>query len=589
MTFFVGQVSDMDRRIFFGDNLETMREHISDEYANLVYLDPPFNSDARYNVLFTTPDEEIATAQAEAFKDTWFWDQEAEWAFQQCVASGGPVASIVNALYAALGRCDLMAYLVMMAVRLSELHRILKPSGSLFLHCDPTASHYLKIVLDGIFGADNFRNELIWRRNHAKGLATRRLPTNHDTLLIYSKGTDNYWNVDEAFLPYDENDLPEKTLQQYSRKDPLGRRYQLTSLLNPNKNRPNLEYEFLGIKRVWRWTKDRMHEALDEGLIHQSGPGKVPRFKRFLDEQRGLPLDDIWSDIPRLNPTDAERTGYPTQKPVALLDRIIRLACPNDGLVFDPFCGCGTTVQAAQGLRRAWVGCDIAIHGIELIRDRLRREYSLHADEDYELHGTPTDLAGAIHLAERDKFQFQWWANHLVGVQQMREVKKGRDQGIDGEMWFHAGPDKGYGRILTSVKGGQNVGPSDVRDFLWVLEREEVAGGLFICLRRPTRDMRTNAAGAGFFNIGRTRYPRLQIVSLEEWFIDRVQPDIPPLVKLEKSAKTWMRRTKGQRKPKDSAQKSFLFEFPNTASDEDTVVHLNPRTAFSDEGTGLTG
>ena len=291
----------MTNRLFFGDNLEVLREKIADQSVDLIYLDPPFNSDARYNVLFQSPDEKRISAQAEAFRDTWFWDQEAEWAFDETARIGGSLASFVNALHSALGRSDLMAYLVMMAVRLHEMWRVLKPEGSLYLHCDPTASHYLKVILDGIFGAQNFRNEIIWQRTGSKSLSSRRLPSNHDVILLYGKSSKAIWNADEAYLSYDHSDLPEKTLAKYSNVDGEGRRYQLDNLLNPNKNRPNLTYEFLGVTRVWRWTLDRMTKAHADGLVLQSAPGRVPRFKRYLDDQRGLPLADVWSDINPLN------------------------------------------------------------------------------------------------------------------------------------------------------------------------------------------------------------------------------------------------------------------------------------------------
>ncbi|MFD1342866.1 DNA methyltransferase [Litorisediminicola beolgyonensis] len=573
---------DMTNQLFFGDNLDVMRENIADQVADLIYLDPPFNSDARYNVFFQSPDEAIQSAQAEAFRDTWLWDHEAEAAFQECAFAGGPIASIITALHTALGNSDLMAYLVMMAARIRELRRVLKPTGMLFLHCDPSASHYLKILLDGAFGADLFRNEIVWKRTQAKSLQTRRLPTNHDIILVYAGGREAYWNIEEAFIPYDEANLDAKTLKQYSRIDPNGRRYTLDNLVNPNKDRPNLTYEFLGVKRVWRWTKDRMSAAYDEGLIHQAGPGKVPRLVRYLDEQRGKPLDDVWADIDRLNPTDAERLGYPTQKPLALVERLIRLASKGDATVFDPFCGCGTTVHAAQSLGRNWIGIDIACHAIEVISDRLERETNQIAGRDFELTGIPRDLASAQRLAENDKFQFQWWANHLVGVQQMREVKRGPDRGIDGEMFFEAGPrsdGRRYGRLLTSVKGGKNVGVAEVRDFRGVLEREKADGGLFICLRRPTKEMTREAGSAGFFRYHGSDLPRLQVVSIEEWFNEGFRPRLPGLAKLERTAPDRSPRRKAEDRKTD--QMEMLLHFPSDMSDPAGKIHLNPRTAFA--------
>lgn len=568
-------------QLYFGDNLDVLREKVTDQSVDLVYLDPPFNSDARYNVLFRSNDELIASAQAEAFRDTWTWDAEAEWAFSEVAKTGGSLATFVNALHTALGRSDLMAYLVMMAVRLNELRRVLKPSGSLFLHCDPTASHYLKIMLDGILGPERFRNEIIWHRTGAKSLASTRLPSNHDVILSYSAADAAFWNKEAAFLPYDLENLPAKTLAKYSHVGPDGRRFRLDNLLNPNKDRPNLTYEFMGVTRVWRWTLDRMQAAAAAGLIHQSGPGRVPSLKRYIDEQKGLPLSDVWSDIQPLNSQARERLGYPTQKPLKLLERILSLATKPDSVVLDPFCGCGTTVHAAQLLGRPWIGIDVAYHAVEVISDRLTRHFSLKPGVDFELGGKPNDLASATRLAERDKFQFQWWANYLVGVQQMREVKRGADQGIDGEIYFMGGPGRGYGRILTSVKGGKSVGVSDLRDFRGVLEREGADGGLFICLRRPTRDMKMNAASAGFFSHGSSQIPRLQVVSIEEWYEDGARPVLPTTEHLARRASSPIAPSAGVMKGKrpDARQSEMLFPVVGQGPVDDAKVYINPRFA----------
>lgn len=575
----------MKNNLFFGDNLDVMREHIESDSVDLIYLDPPFNSDARYNVLFRSPDERSASAQAEAFRDTWTWDQEAEWAFSEVARIGGSLATFTNAIFQALGRSDMMAYLVMMSIRLHEMRRILKPTGTLYLHCDPTASHYLKIILDGIFGPNQFSNEIIWNRTGAKGLATKRLPTNHDVILRYGAGDHAIWNLDAAMTPYDETNLPEKTAKKYCHLDDDGRRYRLDNLLNPNKDRPNLTYEFLGVTRTWRWTKERMTQAYEDGLVYQAAPGRVPQFKRYLDQQRGLPLSDLWTDIAPLNSQARERLGYPTQKPMSLLERIIALSSNEGDLVLDPFCGCGTTVHAAQALGRRWIGIDVAYHAIELISDRLDTHFGLHAELDYDLGGRPNDLASAQRLADRDKYQFQWWANYLVGVQQMKEVKRGRDQGIDGEMFFPGGPGRGFGRILTSVKGGKNVGVSDVRDFRGVLEREGADGGLFICLRRPTRDMRQNAASAGFFSHGGSQFPRLQIVSIEEWFEDGFKPALPTTAHIARRAAMSTPTPKGRKKKSDPRQSEMLLPIQGDGVDQ-KHIHLNPKTAYADRQTG---
>jgi site-specific DNA-methyltransferase (adenine-specific) len=560
-------------KLFFGDNLEILRgTQIPDRGVDLVYLDPPFNSQAQYNVLFRSPRDDTS-AQAGAFMDTWSWGDEAEWAFDEVMKLGGGTARFIDALRAALGESDMMAYLVMMAVRLDALHKKLKVTGSLYLHCDSTASHYLKILLDGIFGAGGFTNEIIWQRSTGKSLMTKRLPTNHDTLLLYALD-DRTWNDDAMFRPYDLNDIPEKTAEKYSHFSEDGRRYQLDNLINPNHDRPNLEYEFMGVTRVWRWTRERMEKARKEGFIVQTAPGRVPRYKRFLDEQRGLPLGDVWTDIAPLNSQARERIGYPTQKPLALLDRIIRLSSSEGQVVLDPFCGCGTTIEAAQRANRQWIGIDIAIHAVKVIEARLSEHFGTTLG--YEVEGIPRDFESAVRLAEQNKYQFQWWANYLFNPHALREQKKGKDRGVDGELFFPNGPGCPWGRMLTSVKGGEIVGPAMVRDFAGVLQREKAEMGLFICLNRPTREMAREAAAAGVANTVHGDIPKLQIVAIKDWF-DRKFPKLPPLEHLPSAAfSTTRRRPSVSARRADPAQPELPFSFIGGKAGKLDVVHLNP-------------
>jgi site-specific DNA-methyltransferase (adenine-specific) len=266
----------------------------------------------------------------------------------------------------------LLAYLVYMSVRLLEMRRILKPTGSIYLHCDPVASHYIKVIMDGIFGHSNFRNEITWKRTNAKGQAFTRYASNHDVILYYTKSDTWTWNP--QYTPHD----PEYVEKFYKYVEPeTGRRFRHGDLTNPNKNRPNLEYEFLGITRVWRWTKERMQRAYEDGLVIQTKPGNVPVFKRYLDEQEGNPIDDVWTDIRPLQAHATERLGYPTQKPMALLERIIQSSSNPGDVVFDPFAGCGTAVYAAHTLERRWIGCDVAILSVQLMRDALKKRYGL--------------------------------------------------------------------------------------------------------------------------------------------------------------------------------------------------------------------
>lgn len=564
----------MMNQLWFGDNLTILREEIANESVDLVYLDPPFNSNANYNVLFKTPQDEAASAQVEAFRDTWTWGNEAQWALDEIMLTGGPLANIVNALHSALGESDMMAYLVMMAQRLHELKRVLRSSGTLFLHCDATASHYLKIILDAIFEPQCFANEIIWQRSTGKSLMSRRLPNNHDVILAFAGGRDRKWYGDELYVPYDAKNLPSSIAEKYTHDDGDGRKYRLDNLINPNADRPNLTYEFLGVTRVWRWTRERMRSAYDAGVIHQSAPGRVPQLKRYLDEQRGMPLGDVWTDIPPLNSQAKERLGYPTQKPIKLLDRILRAAtCPGD-TVLDPFCGCGTTIAAAEGINRSWIGIDVAFHAIKVIEDRIQAQNPTVA---YEVGGIPRDFESAQRLALKDKFQFQWWANYLVGVQALKEIKKGPDRGIDGQMYFMNGP-RGWGRILTSVKGGQHVGARDVREFKAVIDRERAEMGVFICLNEPTRDMSMEAAAFGFVQTVHGHLPKLQIISIAEWFRGK-RPHLPSLGHISREFFEPEKRAK-QKKSRvpDPNAPEFKFSFPGTKTDN-AVVHFNPSVA----------
>ena len=558
-------------KLYFGDNLDILRgDLIPDRSVDLIYLDPPFNSQAQYNVLFQSPIDAAASAQAGAFRDTWAWGEEAEWCFKEAMKIGGGTARFIDALRAALHESDMMAYLVMMAVRLHALHTKLKPAGSMYLHCDPTAAHYLKILLDGIFGSDHFTNEVIWQRSTGKSLMTTRLPTNHDTILSYA-GADRVWNNNAAFLPYDHENLSEKTRAKYSHVDANGRRYQLDNLINPNRDRPNLTYEFLGVTRVWRWTRDRMEKAYRDGLVVQPSPGRVPRFKRYLDEQRGIPLSDVWSDIPPLNSQAQERIGYPTQKPLALLDRIIRLSSAEGQTVLDPFCGCGTTIEAAQKAKRNWIGIDVAIHAVRVIETRLTRLGGVK----YNVEGIPKDFESAVRLAQRDKYQFQWWANYLFNPHTLREQKRGPDRGVDGEMFFPNGHGRPWGRMLTSVKGGESVGPAMVSEFAGVLDSERADLGLFICLYSPTKEMTRRAIAPGIVDTVHGEIPRLQIVAIEDWFKGNF-PKLPPLEHLPSAAFSTIRRRNVPAAPRpDPEQPELPLSF--VGGKAAAKVHFNPK------------
>ena len=524
-------------RLYFGDNLHVLREHVTDQSVDLVYLDPPFNSKRDYNLLFKTPKGHESDAQITAFEDSWHWGEQAEREYAEILRQPNTdVAELMPALRAFLGENDMMAYLVMMANRLLELHRVLKPTGSLYLHCDPTASHYLKIVLDAVFGKENFRNELIWLRTTPKGHAFTRFPSNHDVILFYGNGPEPTWH--QLYLDQRE----EYVESHYSQvEEGTGRHYQLTSLLNPNHDRPNLTYEFppgSGVVRVWRWTRERMLAAWNEGRVVIPKGNGVARYKRYLDEQEGVPVGSVWTDIPPINSQAQERLGYPTQKPLALLERIINASSNPGDVVLDPFCGCGTAVHAAQKLERRWIGIDITHLAIALIEKRLKDAFPyldrVKPDQpapvapgvgepeapaymrQFEVIGTPEDLGGARDLALRDKYQFQWWACSLVNAQPYQGKKKGADGGIDGLIFFQ--DDKGAAKkIVVSVKGGEHVGVPMIRDLAHVVAREKAEIGLFVTLAEPSKPMEVEAVKEGFYTSPATgaEFPRIQILTIK--------------------------------------------------------------------------
>lgn len=510
----------MNNAFYFGDNLHILREYVRDESVDLIYLDPPFNSSANYNLLFRSPDKSRwSDAQIATFEDTWTWGDAAQQTFADLTRWSNRVSDVMQSLRKILGENDMLAYLTMMAARLVELQRVLKPTGSIYLHCDPTASHYIKILLDAIIGAGLFQNEIIWQRNSGKSLMKRRLPNSHDVLLAYRKSAESTWNPDAIYSPYDLASLPEKTAQKYCYTDSDGRRYTLDNLLNPSKNRPNLDYEFLGVRRVWRWTEERMHAALEAGLIHQSAPGKVPRLKRYIDEMKGLPLTDVWTDILPLNSQAQERLGYPTQKPLALLERIIAMSSNEGDVVLDPFCGCGTTLHAAQASNRRWIGIDVAVQAMRVVEDRLKNSFP---GVGYDVFGLPTSESGARWLAEHDPFKFEEWAVSVIGG--MHSGKYRADGGIDGSFYFLTGKNDSNSRGIISVKAGKHLNPGMIRDLVGTLHRERKFTGdphalaVFICAERPTKGMVEEARLAGVISTDFGEYPALQILSVEDIF-----------------------------------------------------------------------
>lgn len=558
--------------LYYGDNLKILRESIATESVDLIYLDPPFNSSRSYNVLFKDESGEDSPAQITAFEDTWHWNQAAEATYNELVTTASPnVSKMVGALRDFLGSNQIMAYLVMMSARLVELHRVLKPTGSLYLHCDPTASHYLKIVLDAIFGIDNFLNEIVWKRTFAHSSAKRFGPL-HDTIFFYSKTDGYHWiglkgNLDQEYIEKHFKYIDEKS----------GKKFQPISLTGSGIRHGDSGKSWKGVNP----TKVSRHWALpgailkslnievstvQDGLDALDKAGRIywprksdgtPRLKWYAEDSGGLAIPDIWNDISPIPAQAQERLGYPTQKPVALLERIINASSNAGDLVLDPFCGCGTTIAAAKKLGRNWIGIDITHLAIALQKYRLKDSFGLLEKKDYAVIGEPEDLPSAKQLKEDDPYQFQFWAVSLIkarplgGMVGSKEGKKGKDKGIDGVISFIDEANGKPKQILVQVKSGK-VKSGDIRDLRGTIEREQAAIGVFITLEKPSKDMLAEAATAGFYHSPgwNKDYPKLQIITVAE-LLEGTEVKMPP------SAITFKQAEKVTIKPK--TKQSDLF------------------------------
>lgn len=514
-----------ENTLYYGDNLDILRRYINAETVDLVYLDPPFNSNATYNVLFAEQNGSRAAAQIKAFGDTWRWDAAAARTYQETVQAGGKVSEALQAFHLLVGESNMLAYLAMMAPRLVELRRVLRPTGSIYLHCDPTASHYLKLLMDAVFGPENFRSEVIWKRTSAHSSAKRYGPV-HDVLLFYSRSEGFVWN--QQYEPYDQAYLD----SHYRATDAAGRAYTLSDLTaagtrNGSSGQPWRGFDPASKGNHWKFTRERLDELDVAGRIYWPASGGWPRYRRYLDEVKGVPLQDIWSDIDPVNAQAADRLGYPTQKPVRLLERIVSASSNPGDSVLDPFCGCGTTISAAQRTGRHWFGIDITHLAINLIKHRLATSYPQGVS--YRVIGEPVSLPDAQDLAGQDPYQFQYWALGLVGARPV-EQKKGGDKGIDGKLFFHDEADATKTKqVVFSVKAGHLL-PTYVRDLRGVLDREQAQIGVLITMGQPTRQMRSEAASAGFYHSPgwNTDYPRLQILTVAE-LLAGTRIEMPPL------------------------------------------------------------
>jgi len=544
------------------------RAHFPDELVDLIYLDPPFNSKRDYNLLFNTPEGQANEAQVEAFKDTWQWDAQAEREFDELLHQPNTsVAGMMKAMRAFLGENDMMAYLTMMANRLLEMHRVLASTGSLYLHCDPTAAHYLKMVLDGVFGQEFFRSEIIWRRTNAHNKLTHQFGPIHDTIFFYTKSDE--FTFHPGTTPYSRTYIESRFVNE----DKYGR-YQTNYLTGPGKRSGESGVEWGGFNptmagRHWAIPASLRQFLPDNGkgmktvqmldslrkqdfIVFPKKAGGQPMYKQYIGP--GVLYQDIWSYQPNTNgvlfgsnacidedvkylESEEEMLGYPTQKPLGVLERIITTSSDEGDMVLDPFCGCGTAVHAAQKLKRKWIGIDITHFAISLIEKRLKDAFGVRCK--FEVHGTPKDLESACDLAKRDKYQFQWWAVSLVDAQPWQGKKKGADTGIDGIKFFRDLDKKEVRTILVSVKGGEHVGPAMVKDLIATIAREKAEVGLFVTLTEPTKAMTTEAVAAGFYESPNgKKFPRLQILTIEDLLSGQRRaehPDYEPALNFKKA------------------------------------------------------
>ena len=537
-----------ENTLFYGDNIYILQDYIPDESVDLIYLDPPFNSNRTYNVLFKQEGGEDSEAQIAAFEDTWHWNAVAEETYR-ALGTGAliHVGQMISALRSFIGENQMMAYLVMMAARLVELHRVLKPTGSLYLHCDPTASHYLKIILDTIFGAQNFRNEIIWQRTSSHN-DSKKWGAIHDTIFYYGKTRNVTWN--HVFTAQESG-----YVENFFRYEDEKGRYRLheiirTASMGP---RPNLSYEYKGYTPEWGWrvVREKLEKLDEEGQLVWSSTGR-PYRKRYLEDHPGKPIVSVITDIAPLSHQSKEKLGYPTQKPVALLERIIEASSNPGDVILDPFCGCGTAIAAAQKLGRKWIGIDVTHLAIALQKYRLREMFPEIA---FGVIGEPTSLQGARQLAQDDRFQFQWWALSLIrarpygGESSSREGKRGADKGIDGIINFIDDNTSKVKRVIVQVKSGKVSRPA-ISELAGTLSREEAAIGIFLTLEEPTREMRTEAVTAGFYHSPgwNQDYPRIQILTIKDLLAGLARVEMPPTTLTFKQAQ----RVKGEESPQKS-------------------------------------
>ena len=533
--------------LYYGDNLEVLRKYVKDESVDLCYIDPPFNSKRNYNQIYNNVGKEDI-AQAQAFIDTWVWDDLAIKGFEEIVENQRGIftsqtTNLIIGLQTVLSQGSLLAYLISMTLRVAEIHRALKPTGSFYFHCDPTSSHYLKLIIDSVFcpNGGDFKNEVIWKRTSARS-DSHKWNHIHDVIFFYTKSSKYTWNT--QYTEYDE-----KYTDKFYRhvEEGTGRRFTLSDLMASGTRNGSSGLPWKGIDpntkgNHWKYTIENLEHLYQEGRIQfPKKAGGVPRYKRYLDEMSGVAIQSIVTDIAPLSAQSAEKLGYPTQKPEALLERIIQASSNKGDVVLDAYCGCGTTVAVAQKLNRKWIGIDITYQSISLILMRLEDSYGEAAIFNVKMTGIPKDMKSAEALAnkndDRTRKEFEKWA--ILNFSNNRAAinhKKGADKGIDGTAFFIES-EGGHGRIIFQVKSGK-VDSRDIRDLHGTMTREKAALGIFITLKKPTKDMLQEAKTCGLYHhkIMGCSYDKIAIVTIQDMIENGLRLHVPLSMEVLKSA-----------------------------------------------------
>jgi DNA modification methylase len=525
----------MSNRLFCGDNLEVLRRYFADDSVDLIYLDPPFKSDQDYNLLFKDKSGKKSASQILAFEDTWEWSHEAERNLSAVMESGGKTSQVMALFRTMLGESDMLAYLAMMAPRLIELHRVLKSSGSIYLHCDPTASHYLKTLMDSIFGGERFRGEIAWRRSRGHNdRSLTRFGANHDVLLYYTKG--DSWTFNRVH--HERDAASPKTHDHYLHSD--GKLYRKGDCTAPGGRGP--KYDWNGFVRNWRFSPEQKRELEQNGLIVYSKNG-MPRVLRLIDDpSRGHPLQDTWTDIDPPNSGSKELLGYPTQKPKALLERIISVSSNPGDTILDPFCGCGTAIEAAEKLMRQWSGIDVTIQAMRVIRNERLQRLGYSSPKDYRVVYLPADISAAEAFAAEQPFAFQDWAVEMLNGIPTRT--RSGDRGIDGRLYFQSEDEGPLRQILVSVKGGK-LKSNFVRELQGAVARERAPMGVLLTLNEPSKQMIRDIHSSGVYSCSAGTFPKTQFITVQQ-ILSGTLLNLPPIRRMDELKKRAMAAAESQ-------------------------------------------